>query len=350
METIIEKIKPKDINYITIDKAASILKRGGLVAFPTETVYGLGANALDRSASKKIYMAKGRPSDNPLIVHISNVGVLNDLTLNISETAKTLIDVFWPGPLTLIFNKNKNVPDSITGGLKTVAIRMPSHPIAKEIINRSGIPIAAPSANISGRPSPTSAKHVIEDLDGKVDMIIDGGKVNIGLESSVVDLTSEKPIILRPGYVTKEMLSKIVGDVDIDPSLISLSRDIIPRSPGMKYKHYAPQGELYIVDGELSKVVNKIKTLALEKESLGYKVGIIASQQTREFYKDGFVKIIGDRNNEEEIAKSLFEVLREFDKINVDYIFSETFKSERLGEAIMNRLLKAAGNKKIIIS
>ena len=318
MNTIIKKIEENNIDLKVIEQAANILKNGGLVAFPTETVYGLGADALDYNAANNIYTAKGRPSDNPLIVHISKEYNLNSLVKEIPEKAKILINKFWPGPLTIVFNKNSNIPDNITGGLDTVAIRIPSNAIAYKIIEKAGIPIAAPSANTSTRPSPTSAEHVIEDLNGKIDMIIDGGTVSIGLESTVIDITTDVPIILRPGYITKDMIEIAIGKVEIDKGLLYNNAKVIPRSPGMKYKHYAPKGEILIIDGDLLEVTETINTIARKRITEGFKVGIIATEQTYPYYKEGIIKNIGSRKNKEEIAKRLFAVLREFDTLKID--------------------------------
>ena len=226
-------------------KAAEIWKKGGLVAFPTETVYGLGGNGLDKEASRKIYAAKGRPSDNPLILHIAAKEQVEALVSKVSDAGRLLMESFWPGPLTLIFPKAECVPLETTGGLNTVAIRMPNHPIAQALLKKSGLPIAAPSANVSGRPSPTLADHVIEDMDGRIDMIVDGGEVGIGVESTIVDVTGEIPTILRPGYITEEMLRNVVGEVDVDPAVAgSVSAEIKPKAPGMKYRHYAPKAPM----------------------------------------------------------------------------------------------------------
>ena len=315
-----------------------------MVAFPTETVYGLGADALDEKASAKIYAAKGRPSDNPLIVHISDIEQLDKLVCEIPDNAKKLMDAFWPGPMTLIFKKSGLVPDGTTGGLDTVAVRMPNHKAALELIRTSGVAIAAPSANTSGRPSPTTAAHVADDLSGKIDMIIDGGAVGIGIESTIVDVTSEIPMVLRPGYITMEMLEKVVGKVGIDKAITGpVSPDVKPKAPGMKYKHYAPKAELTMFKGELKNVVEHINNLTDKNVKSGIKTGIIACEETKDMYKAGEVLSIGSRNNEDTIAHNLYGVLRKFDDMNVDVIYGETFEDNRLGQAIMNRLLKAAG-------
>ena len=344
MDTVIRKIDVNNIDREVMEEASQVLHRGGMVAFPTETVYGLGADALDEKASAKIYAAKGRPSDNPLIVHISDIEQLDKLVCEIPDNAKKLMDAFWPGPMTLIFKKSGLVPDGTTGGLDTVAVRMPNHKVALELIRTSGVAIAAPSANTSGRPSPTTAAHVADDLSGKIDMIIDGGAVGIGIESTIVDVTSEIPMVLRPGYITMEMLEKVVGKVGIDKAITGpVSPDVKPKAPGMKYKHYAPKAELTMFKGELKNVVEHINNLTDKNVKLGIKTGIIACEGTKDMYKAGEVLSIGSRNNEDTIAHNLYGVLRKFDDMNVDVIYGETFEDNRLGQAIMNRLLKAAG-------
>lgn len=344
MDTVIRKIDVNNIDREVMEEASQVLRRGGMVAFPTETVYGLGADALDEKASAKIYAAKGRPSDNPLIVHISDIEQLDKLVCEIPDNAKKLMDAFWPGPMTLIFKKSGLVPDGTTGGLDTVAVRMPNHKAALELIRTSGVAIAAPSANTSGRPSPTTAAHVADDLSGKIDMIIDGGAVGIGIESTIVDVTSEIPMVLRPGYITMEMLEKVVGKVGIDKAITGpVSPDVKPKAPGMKYKHYAPKAELTMFKGELKNVVEHINNLTDKNVKSGIKTGIIACEETKDMYKAGEVLSIGSRNNEDTIAHNLYGVLRKFDDMNVDVIYGETFEDNRLGQAIMNRLLKAAG-------
>lgn len=348
MDTIIRKTDGRKPDQAIIKEAGRILREGGLVAFPTETVYGLGADALRESASKKIYEAKGRPSDNPLIVHIARLEDLEEIAAVIPEDAKKLSKAFWPGPLTMIFQKTDKVPYGTTGGLDTVAVRMPDHPTALAVIREGGGFIAAPSANTSGRPSPTRAGHVAGDLNGRIDMIVDGGEVGIGLESTIVDMSTGRPMILRPGYITQEMLAPIIGHVDLDPALTS-GKELkeAPKAPGMKYKHYAPRADLAVVEGTSPEVTRTINRLAKEKEELGFKVGIIATEETIGCYPCGEVKSIGTREQEETIARNLYAVLREFDEMDVDYIFSEAFNEEGIGQAIMNRLLKAAGQKVI---
>lgn len=350
MKTVMVKVESTNIDKQIMKQASDILKAGGLVAFPTETVYGLGGDALDGQAAEKIYAAKGRPSDNPLIVHIANEQMLEELVEEVSEKARLLMKTFWPGPLTMIFYKKKRIPYETTGGMDTVGIRMPSHPVALALIDESGVAIAAPSANVSGRPSPTKAKHVQEDLDGRIDMIIDGDDSQIGLESTIVDTTCEPPMILRPGYITKEMIEEVIGKVVVDPAVYEGVKDgVKPKAPGMKYKHYAPKADLTIFSGEIDKVIKHIKEKVEEDIQNGKTPGVLASQETKEQYENGVVLCIGTRNNEETIAHHLYDVLREFDRLNVDVIYGEAFEQENLGQAIMNRLMKAAGYKIINI-
>ena len=327
-----------------IERAGQILKRGGLVAFPTETVYGLGGNALDPMASMKIYAAKGRPSDNPLIVHIAELDRLGEIVTEIPEKAGILAKKYWPGPLTMILPKADVVPPETTGGLDSVAVRFPSDPVAQALIRAAGGFVAAPSANTSGRPSPTMASHVEEDLGDAVDMILDGGPVGIGLESTIVDFTEETPTILRPGYINREMMEKVIGPVRTDPGLIAADSTVRPKAPGMKYRHYAPKAEMTVVEGEEKAVQEKIRQLAAEKIRQGLRVGIIATDESAPFYPEGIVKSIGARSCEESIARHLYSVLREFDQCGADCIFSEAFDTPQMGRAIMNRLLKAAGH------
>lgn len=331
-----------------LETAAEILKQGGLVAFPTETVYGLGGDALNPEASKKIYEAKGRPSDNPLIVHIADEADLQKIARDIPEAAYKLMDVFWPGPMTMIFHKKPIVPDSTTGGLDTVAVRMPSHNVAYELIRRSGVMIAAPSANTSGRPSPTIASHVKEDLEGKIDMIIDGGDCRYGIESTIIDMTSEIPTILRPGYITEEMLEDVIGRVEVDPAITGHMVHAKPKAPGMKYTHYAPKGIMYIVEGESSNsVIRCINRMVKERQVAGCKVGVLATRYNAMAYEADEVIVIGDKEDELMISSNLYRTLREFDARGVDYIYSESFAGSSLGTAIMNRLIKAAGHRVI---
>lgn len=351
MQTQIIKIDENRIDLADIEAAGDVIRRGGLVAFPTETVYGLGGNALDPKASEKIYAAKGRPSDNPLIVHIYRIEDLYEVAENVSDDARKLADKFWPGPLTMIFNKKDIVPKETTGGLDTVAVRMPSNGIAAEFIRASGGFVAAPSANLSGRPSPTSAEHVIEDMDGRIDMIIDGGSSVIGLESTIVDMTGEVPMILRPGYINGEMIMDVLGDVDYDPAVFGQQNDDQkPRAPGMKYRHYAPKGELTIVKGERDAVVKYMKEGLAEGLKNGKRVGIIATDETIDNYSGAvLLRSVGAREDEDSIARHLYAVLRECDDMDIDIIYSEDFDTPRMGQAIMNRLIKAAGHNMVSV-
>lgn len=316
--------------------AAEIINNGGLVAFPTETVYGLGADGLNENAVKKIYEAKGRPSDNPLILHIQDKSEVIPLTLKINSTAQKLMDTFWPGPMTLVFKKSSLVPPVISGGLDTVAIRLPENEIARELIKLAKTPIAAPSANTSGKPSPTKASHVFEDLNGRIDMIIDGGSCDIGLESTVIDVTTLSPVILRPGGVTFEDIYKLFPDVSYDKHLTldTITDTVKPRSPGMKYKHYAPEGELFILDGDIEKVQKYI----LEN----------SDENTAVFTYDGiefdlpYVRSLGNSNSG---SKLFFDLLRECDNNSITKIFALMPDKKGVGFALYNRMFKAAGGK-----
>ena len=345
MKTIVETLDRNHLDENILKYAGNIINQGGLVAFPTETVYGLGADGLQEHAAKKIYEAKGRPSDNPLILHIAEVESLQELAVDIPDSAYALAKAFWPGPLTMVLKKSSKVPYGTTGGLDTVAVRMPQDEIALGLIRASGCFIAAPSANTSGRPSPTMAKHVFEDMEGKLEMILDGGQVGIGIESTIVDLTSETPMILRPGYITKAMLEQVLGEVTTDAAILAKNqdKDFKPKAPGMKYKHYAPKGDLTIFQGDLKKVVAHINELTKDKLSEGEIVGILATEETKDCYPEGIVKTIGSRQDEESIARGLYAVLRDFDQLQVNVIYGESFDEDGFGQAIMNRLLKAAG-------
>ncbi|MCF6465035.1 threonylcarbamoyl-AMP synthase [Clostridium sp. Cult2] len=342
------KTKVIKVNGINPEKelvmeGAKFIKEGKLVAFPTETVYGLGANGLNEEAVKEIFIAKGRPQDNPLILHVSSTEDIKPLVQFISKEAKMLIERFWPGPLTILFKKSNVVPDIITAGLDTVAIRMPNHPIAFGLIKRSGVPIAAPSANTSGKPSPTSASHVIEDLYGKVHMIIDGGATGVGLESTVLDLTGDIPMILRPGGITLEDLQKVIPSVKEDLSIIKDNKNIIPKSPGQKYRHYAPKADMIVFVGDVEDMVKEIIIKAKKITSQGKTVGIMATDETKDRYEEGLVISVGSRKNMETIGHNLFNTIRLFDEKNVDIILAEGVELSYIGTAIMNRLKKASG-------
>lgn len=348
MRTEILSIDQNNIDESEMKRAGALIAAGELVAFPTETVYGLGGDALDPKAAKKIYAAKGRPSDNPLIVHIADFSDMNRVGKNIPPQAKLLADAFWPGPLTIIVEKSDQVPDATTGGMDTVAVRMPNHPVALSLIRNSGRLIAAPSANTSGRPSPSEAAHVAEDLSGKIPMIIDGGSVSIGIESTIIDLTEELPMVLRPGYITPEMLSEVLGEeVIIDPGIIAADDTTKPKAPGMKYKHYAPKADMVIVEGATEAVVSQINKLVGQKQEIGQKVAVIATEETRDLYRADVVLCIGKREDEDSIASHLYKILRECDELEVQAIFSESLATPRIGQAIMNRMLKAAGHQVI---
>lgn len=366
---------PKDSELI---KAAQILREGGLVAFPTETVYGLGGNALDEQAAKKIYRAKGRPSDNPLIAHISCMEELEPLVREIPKAGRILAERYWPGPLTMIFPKSSLVPYGTTGGLDTVAVRMPKDRVANRLIRLAGVPVAAPSANTSGRPSPTTADHVWQDLEGKIEMVVDGGPVGIGLESTIVDVSSPVPVILRPGAITQEMLGQVLGQISLDPAISGSGQEgLRPRAPGMKYKHYAPRAEMTLVEvkeetmeqlyrpgsflhGQVSRMMTesgrnwkmkieifymawKVNEAAAQMEKTGARVGVICTEETMDEYTAGIKRSIGRRDSEVSVAHNLYGVLREFDDLGVDFIYAESFSETHLGNAIMNRLNKAAG-------
>ncbi|MCI2049431.1 MAG: threonylcarbamoyl-AMP synthase [Lachnospiraceae bacterium] len=345
MKTEYISMTEENIDRQGIERAGEILRAGGLVAFPTETVYGLGGDALNPESSKKIYAAKGRPSDNPLIVHICRLEDTEAIAEKIPETYYRLAKAFWPGPLTIILNKSSRVPVETTGGLGTVAIRFPSNRIAHALIEAEGGFIAAPSANRSGRPSPTLAKYCREDLDGRVEMIIDGGQVGIGVESTIVDLTEGRPVILRPGRITKEMLDAELGSVDVDRTILSADSGIRPKAPGMKYRHYAPKGDLKIVCGSRDNVVAYINEAAAAAHAAGGKTGVIAAEDTCAMYRADSVKCAGSRQDEETVARELFRILREFDDENCTVMFSEAFDDSGIGMAVMNRLTKAAGHQ-----
>ena len=343
MKTIIKKTSVDNIDMDTINQAGEIIRQGGLVAFPTETVYGLGADALNEEAAAKIYAAKGRPSDNPLIAHIADLEMLKPLVEEIPPVAEKLMDAFWPGPMTLIFNKSNLVPKGTTGGLDTVAVRYPNHPIAQALIKAAGVSIAAPSANLSGKPSPTLGEHVIDD------MIIDGGMVGMGLESTIIDVTVNPPMILRPGFITYEMVKEIVPDATEDRTIFTKpTKEFKPKAPGMKYRHYAPSADYTIYKGDEVKVAEKIIELANEKADEGKITGIITADQHLHMYQGRLNKSIkvvslGDLEKPETVANHLFKALRDFDKVDTEFIFGEAFSEKTVGQAIMNRLTKAAG-------
>lgn len=330
-----------------VKEAGHIIREGGLVAFPTETVYGLGGDGLNKKAAEKIYAAKGRPSDNPLIIHIANRHDLGRLVKELPVKAERLADAFWPGPLTMIFHKSAEVPYETTGGLSTVAVRYPNHPVALAFIRESGGFIAAPSANTSGRPSPTSGSHVYEDLQGRIEMLLDSGEVGIGIESTIVDMTVEPPMILRPGFITEEMISEVIGGVAVDKTTQKEIAGMAPKAPGMKYRHYAPKGELTIVSGNSQEVKDTINALLKSAKDKGLRTGVIGTEENMESYRADIKMNAGKKEDELTVARRLYGILREFDEKKADVIYSEAFPGTGVGQAVMNRLLKAAGHKVI---
>ena len=343
MDTEYIKVDPNNPDEAILGRAGKIILDGGLVAFPTETVYGLGGDALNCESSKKIYAAKGRPSDNPLIVHICEWKAIERISKDLPGEAKLLADAFWPGPLTMIVKKSDEVPYETTGGLDTVAVRFPDHSVALSFIEKAGGYIAAPSANISGRPSPTTGEHVFEDMNGRIEMILDGGAVGIGVESTIVDLTGDIPTILRPGYITEEMLERVLGRVESDVTILDANTDKRPKAPGMKYRHYAPKGEMTIIEGDDTTVINTINKNVAEALQNGKKVGVLCTDETVDRIEAKIKFSAGSKNDEHRIAHNLYSILREFDAAGVDVIYSFGFSKDGFGTAVMNRLLKAAG-------
>ena len=350
MQTELLPVDAREPDPELIARAGKILREGGLVAFPTETVYGLGGNALDPAAAERIYAAKGRPQDNPLIVHIAEIDALSAIAKEIPEAAVRLADAFWPGPLTIIFQKTKAVPSSTTGGLSTVAVRFPSHPVAQSLILAGGGYVAAPSANASGRPSPTTAQHVMEDLDGRIPMILDGGPVEIGLESTIVDVSGKEPVILRPGYIRQEMLRDILGEVPFDPAILGGRDAGRPRAPGMRYRHYAPRAPMTVFTGSREEIFARILRETRAAASDGLRVGVLCSEECASQLAEAMmgevlplIEILGARDDEEAAARSLYGCLRAMDERGAQRIFAEEPLAPKLGEAIGNRLRKAAG-------
>ncbi|MBU8905872.1 threonylcarbamoyl-AMP synthase [Desertibacillus haloalkaliphilus] len=338
---IVDKVDHNLQKSAEIKEAALWISEGEVVAFPTETVYGLGGNALEDDAIAKIFEAKGRPSDNPLIVHIATKQQVEELAADIPEMASKLMDAFWPGPLTLILRKQAAIAEKVTAGLDTVALRMPDHPVALALLEVAGVPVAAPSANLSGKPSPTTARHVDRDLHGKIAGIVDGGATGIGVESTVVDCTGDVAMVLRPGGITAEQIAEVVGEVSVDPALGE--SDLAPKSPGVKYTHYAPKGALYLVEGSREYV----QTLVNEQKQEGTKVGVLTTVEGEHAYDADVVLACGSREQLASVASKLYETLRSFDDGGVDVIYSEVFPNEGVGVAIMNRLEKAAGGRMV---
>ncbi|MEM1539545.1 MAG: L-threonylcarbamoyladenylate synthase [Candidatus Bathyarchaeia archaeon] len=344
-KTLVLKVNPDKPDSETIRLAAELICRGGLVAFPTETVYGLGADALNSNAVLALFKAKNRPLDNPPIVHVASVADVYKLAKEVPTKAKKLMEIFWPGPLTLIFKRSKVVPDVTVAGLNTIAVRMPKHNVALALIRESGCPIAAPSANLAGKPSPTTAEHVLEDLYGRIDAVLDAGPTCIGVESTVLDLTVDPPQILRPGGIPYEALKEVLGNVELHPTVVTEKELPIneARSPGMKHKHYAPEAEMIVVEGDLSAVVERIRRLTEDYKRKCAKVGVLATDETITYYQADVVKSLGSRSNMSEMAKNLFRLLREFDMEKVDIIIAEGVPAQGLGLAVMNRIRKASG-------
>lgn len=347
MKTLILKINPKRPSIASIKRAAEIIRNNGLVVFPTETVYGLGANALNRNAVKKIFEAKGRPLDNPIIVHIYSTRQLNEIAKRIPKSAMLLAEKFWPGPLTMILHKKKIVPDEVTAGLKTVAVRMPSHSIARALCKYSGVPIAAPSANLSGRPSATSSAHAIKDFKGKVDCIIDGGRTDIGLESTVVDLTTKTPFILRPGGITAEQIREILPELKVHAVARAEKKVTIAKSPGTKYRHYAPEAKLILVEGEKEKAAKEAIKIARKYLKKRKKTALLLLGIKKRAKIDDIMAIRFSRK--EDIAKNLFDALRRLDASGIEVIVANSVDENGLGLAIMNRLRRAS-SKRIKVS
>lgn len=344
METKRIYINSQDPEPEYIEEAAKLIQKGQLVAFPTETVYGLGANALDANACAEIFKVKGRPQDNPLIVHVSNFDMVKSVTEDWNEQAKRCAEAFWPGPLTLVLPKTAFIPDTVSAGLGSIGIRMPSHPVALSLIEKAGVPIAAPSANLSGKPSPTNGIHVWKDLRGRIPLVLDGGVCNVGVESTVLDLTGNIPMILRPGGITKEKLEEVLGEVKVDLP----SENQAPKAPGMKYRHYAPMGELYLLIGEREKILTRMAEAIQKAHSRLKKVGILCTlESASELHSQlpDLLFVLGSEKRPEEVAASLYEGLRLCDEQGIDVILAEGVSKNGLGFAIMNRLEKASGQK-----
>ena len=327
----------------TLALASRLLAEGQLVAFPTETVYGLGAHAMDKDAVLGIFSAKGRPADNPLIVHIHDRSQLDGIC-QVTDQAVRLMDAFWPGPLTIILPRKEAVPNEVTANLDTVAVRMPAHPVAMALLKACGLPIAAPSANRSGKPSPTSAKHVFDDMDGRIPLIIDGGESDVGLESTVISLAGNRPCILRPGGVTKAMLEAVIGEVDLAGSILRpLEKGEKALSPGMMYKHYSPDGQVTLIEGEESAVVEALRRLYAHAASEGHRACVMCFTEHVTDLADCQPHDIGSKDDPAEVAHRLFATLRALDEEKMDVIFSEVVPPEGVGLAVMNRLGRAAG-------
>lgn len=345
-DTLLLSAQDPDMGSEALSMAASILKKGGLVAFPTETVYGLGADALNEEAVRKIYEVKGRPPDNPLIVHVAAVEKIAQLASVIPEEVYLLGERFWPGPLTLVLPKKATVPDITTGGISSVAVRVPAHPLARRLLRMAGIPLAAPSANLSGRPSPTTAGHVLHDLAGRIEAVLDGGECTVGVESTVLSLLSRPPTLLRPGGVTMEMLQEVLKAEVLDLTVDSVEEACkgAPPAPGMKYRHYATTAPLYLVEGEKEARWRQMAALTEHFTLQGSRVGLLLFEESVGYLKAPFVEILGSREDPSTVARRLFDALRKIDAMGVDVIVAEGLEDKAMGKAVMNRLRKAAAH------
>ncbi|MCM3216556.1 L-threonylcarbamoyladenylate synthase [Niallia taxi] len=338
----VDKYVDIDSSYPQIKQAADLLNKNEVIAFPTETVYGLGGNAKSDQAIAKIFAAKGRPSDNPLIIHIAKKEQLAELVKEVPEKAEQLMEAFWPGALTIIFQLKEGALSKLaTAGLNTVGIRMPDHPVALKLLELANLPIAAPSANTSGKPSPTTALHVTEDLDSVIAGIVDGGPTGVGVESTVIDCTDSVPVILRPGGVSQEDIEKVIGEVMLDKALVN--KDSAPKSPGMKYTHYAPNAPLYLVQAPKERIQELV---AIERRN-GKKAGVLTTEENKDYYQADYIFVCGKRTDLSTVAANLYDGLRSFNHSDVDIIFAEVFPYEGVGHAIMNRLMKAASHQVI---
>lgn len=353
LPTRVLAVDPRHPEGQALSEAGEVLRGGGLVAFPTETVYGLGANALDGRAVEGIFRAKGRPADNPLIVHLDAAGDIGNYIGQVPAAVTLLAGRFWPGPLTVVLRGGEVFPPAVTAGLRTVAFRVPAHPVARALIGAAGVPLAAPSANASGRPSPTTAAHVLDDLDGLVDLVLDGGSAGLGVESTVLDLSGRRPVILRPGGVTPEQLQEVLGPVDLDPAVNGAKEAAErPRSPGMKYVHYAPRAPLVLFEaGDDAKLVQRVLAEAGRLAAEGVQVGILACRENAHHYRDrGYTVVVsGLRAEPGTVAASLYESLRRFDRLAVDMILAEGVPADGMGLAVMNRLRRAAGGNVVTV-
>lgn len=341
METRYWRLAGDPADEKALTEAAALIRQGEVVAFPTETVYGLGANGLDAAAVRKIFAAKGRPADNPLILHVASLQQAKSLVREVGSTAERLMNVFWPGPMTLVLKKADGIPDCVTAGLDTVGVRWPDHAAAQELIRLARVPIAAPSANLSGRPSPTDAQEVLADMAGAIAGVLDGGSTAVGVESTVIDCTGAVPVILRPGGITLEELEEEVGVVELDPAL-SGSKTAKPRAPGMKYRHYAPKAPLWVVEGE--NAVERLVEEAQKQLRAGHCVGALVSEETASCLPTGVIAMTyGERGDAQALAEALYRLLRAFDKTPADWLIAEGVSEAGIGLAAMNRLRKAAG-------